>query len=178
MKNAETNKKEVKTLIEEKTSIVCDKCGSPMIIKWGRYGKFLACTNYPKCSNTKQIEEENEKIEENCPECSKPLVVKRGRFGKFIACSDYPRCKYTRNFSSGIKCPKCGEGDLVERQSGKKRTFYGCSKYPKCDFATWSKPEKKKCAVCGYEGMEVKKDEYVCLKCKAKEPVNQSEKSE
>lgn len=178
LKNAETNKKEVKTLIEEKTSEVCDKCGSPMIIKWGRFGKFMACSNYPKCSNTKQIEEENEKIDELCPECSKPLIVKRGRFGKFIACSDYPKCKYTRNFSSGIKCPKCGEGDLIERQSAKKRTFYGCSKYPKCDFATWSKPEKKKCKECGYEGAEIKKDEYVCLKCKAKEKINQNENAE
>ncbi|MGE3062541.1 MAG: type I DNA topoisomerase [bacterium] len=178
LKNADTNKKEVKTLIEEKTDIVCDKCGSPMIIKWGRYGKFLACSNYPKCSNTKQVEEENEKIEEMCPECGKPLLIKRGRFGKFIACSDYPKCKYTRNVSSGIKCPKCGDGDLVERQSAKRRTFYGCSRYPKCDFATWSKPEKIKCKECGYEGMEVKKDEYICLKCKAKQKTDQTEKSE
>ncbi|MDD3803413.1 MAG: type I DNA topoisomerase [bacterium] len=178
LKNAETNKKEVKSLIEEKTDAVCEKCGSPMVVKWGRYGKFLACSNYPKCSNTKQVEEENEKIDEACPKCGKPLLVKRGRFGKFIACSDYPKCKYTKNFSSGIKCPKCNDGDLVERQSAKKRIFYGCSNYPKCDFATWSKPEKIKCDECGYEGMEVKKDEYICLKCKAKKKTIQTEKSE
>ncbi|PIP13355.1 MAG: DNA topoisomerase I [bacterium (Candidatus Stahlbacteria) CG23_combo_of_CG06-09_8_20_14_all_34_7] len=178
LKNAEINKKDVKTLVEEKTSIVCDKCGSPMIMKWGKYGKFLACSNYPKCLNTKRIEEENEKIDEKCPECSKPLVIKRGRFGKFIACSDYPKCKYTRNFTTGIKCPKCGEGELVERKSKKKRAFYGCSKYPKCDFATWNKIIKKKCSVCGYEGMEIIKDKYVCLKCKAHEKINQNEKSE
>ena len=87
-----------------------------------------------------------------CPKCGKPLIVKTGRFGKFIACSGYPQCKYTQSFQVklGVKCPKpdCG-GDLIQRISKKKRTFYGCSNYPKCDFITNFKPLTQPCPKCG-----------------------------
>ena len=89
-------------------------------------------------------------VGEDCPECGKPLVIKNGRFGEFIACPGYPDCKYTRNIvkTTGIKCPKCGEGELVRRKAGKGkakgRAFYGCSKYPDCDHVSWKKPAVKK----------------------------------
>ena len=92
---------------------------------------------------------EPEEIGEDCPECGKPLVVKRGRFGEFIACTGYPDCKYTRNIvkTTGIQCPKCGEGELIRRKAGKGkakgRFFYGCSRYPDCDFVSWKKPDAK-----------------------------------
>ena len=89
---------------------------------------------------------EPELVGEPCPECGKDLLVKSGRFGEFIACSGYPECKYTRNIvrTTGIKCPKCGEGELVRRRAAKGkvkgRMFYGCTRYPECDYISWKKP--------------------------------------
>jgi DNA topoisomerase-1 len=97
-------------------------------------------------------------IGEDCPGCGKPLVIKNGRFGEFIACSGYPECKYTRNIvkTTGVKCPKCGEGELVRRKAGKGkakgRAFYGCGRYPECDYVSWKKPAApKKDAAAGDE---------------------------
>jgi DNA topoisomerase-1 len=90
-----------------------------------------------------------EEIGEDCPECGRPLIIKHGRFGEFIACPGYPECKYTRRIlkTTGIKCPKCGEGDVIQRKAGKGkmkgRSFYGCSRYPDCDFVSWKKPGAK-----------------------------------
>ncbi|MDY2983982.1 MAG: type I DNA topoisomerase [Synergistes jonesii] len=99
--------------------------------------------------NAESMRPEPEKIGESCPECGKDLVIKRGRFGEFIACSGYPECKYTRKIvkSTGIKCPKCGEGELVRRRASKGKTagrfFYGCTRYPECDYVSWKKPGKE-----------------------------------
>jgi len=150
LKDKEVTKKE---LTEEKTDEVCEKCASPMIIKVGRFGKFMACTGYPECKNTKPIEgegEEQEKIEAKCPECDGELVHKHGRFGKFIACSNYPDCKYIQKSkpeTTGVKCNKCGKGEFVARRS-KRGQFYGCSNYPECRNALWSKPTGEKCPEC------------------------------
>ncbi|MFA5076225.1 MAG: type I DNA topoisomerase [Patescibacteria group bacterium] len=141
-------------LVNEKTDEVCEKCGQPMIIKTGRFGKFLACTGYPECKNTKNINGEGqaepaEVIDEQCPKCGKPMIMKTGRFGKFIACSDYPACKTTKQIlkPTGVKCPECGSGDIIERRS-KRGTFYGCSRYPDCKFTVWTKPTGAKCSIC------------------------------
>ncbi|MEI7742031.1 MAG: type I DNA topoisomerase [bacterium] len=141
-------------IIQETTTEVCDKCSKPMSVKFGRFGKFLACTGYPECKNTKpmggekqiEIPEESKK----CPTCGADTVIKRGRFGPFIACSKYPECKTIINIEKkvGVKCPKCGEGDLVERKSKRGKPFYSCNKYPKCEFALWSKPTGEKCPKC------------------------------
>ncbi len=129
----------------------CEKCGSPMVIKWGRNGQFMACSAYPDCKNTKPVGEPEEamKTDEICEKCSSPMVVKVGRFGKFLACSAYPECKTTKPISTGVKCPKddC-KGDVVEKRSKKGKSFYGCSKYPKCDFVSWYKPVNQKCPEC------------------------------
>lgn len=99
--------------------------------------------------NAESMRPEPEKIGESCPECGKDLVIKRGRFGEFIACSGYPECRYTRKIvkSTGIKCPKCGEGELVRRRASKGKTagrfFYGCTRYPECDYVSWKKPGKE-----------------------------------
>ncbi|HEX9020210.1 MAG TPA: type I DNA topoisomerase, partial [Nitrospirota bacterium] len=125
------------------TDIACEKCGKPMIIKWGRNGQFLACSGYPDCKNTKPfVRKENGDVEaapeettdEICPKCNSPMVVKRGRFGKFLACSRYPECKYTQGMSTGVACPEDG-GKLVERRSRYGKAFYSCSNYPDCKFA-------------------------------------------
>lgn len=165
---------EIKESLTEATDEKCEKCGSPMIIKWGRNGRFLACSAYPDCRNTKPLPGEAEAIEtdEKCPKCGAPMVVKTGRFGKFLACSNYPDCKTTKAFSTGVKCPKDG-GDIVEKRSRKGKVFYGCSNYPDCDFVSWYKPVDKECPECKHPFMYDKYSQkngpyYACPNCKHK----------
>jgi DNA topoisomerase-1 len=108
-----------------------------------------------------------EVVDETCPKCGKSMVVKTGRFGKFIACSGYPECKYTKSFQkkTGVKCPKCGTGDLIQRMSKKKRTFYGCSNYPNCDFAINTKPLADPCPKCGSLMTVYREKSAKCTKC-------------
>jgi DNA topoisomerase I len=118
-------------------------------------------------SEMEKVKIPDEVVEEVCPKCGKPMVVKTGRFGKFIACSGYPECKYTKSFQkkTGVKCPKCGTGELVQRMSKKKKIFYGCSNYPACDFAINMKPLPDPCPKCG-SMVTVYRDKYAkCTKC-------------
>jgi DNA topoisomerase-1 len=139
----------------------CEKCGSTMVIKWGRNGEFLACSGYPECKNTREFSRrEDGSIEiapqattdEKCETCGAPMLVKRGRFGEFLACSRYPECKTTRPISLGVNCPRpnCG-GFLTEKRSRRGKVFYGCSNYSKtgCDFVLWDRPIPEKCPQCG-----------------------------
>ena len=117
-----------------------------MDIKIGRFGKFLACTNYPDCKNIKSLKanstdnNEPEFTGDKCPKCGGKTVYKRGKFGKFIGCENYPDCDHTAQITLGIKCPKCNEGEVIARRSKRGKTFYGCSRYPDCDFISWTKP--------------------------------------
>lgn len=163
----------IKSELQEETGEACEKCGSPMVVKWGRNGKFLACSNYPECKNTKPLNGNNEieEIDRDCPKCGNKLVLRSGRFGRFIACSTYPDCDYTEAISTGVKCPRenC-DGELVEKRSRRGKLFFGCSKYPKCDYAVWNKPVNRKCPSCGHYFMlekETKKDglHYKCPEC-------------
>lgn len=160
-KSKELNKKDIiqDEVLEEK----CPKCGENLTIKLGRFGRFVACSGYPKCKFSRPLEtktEENSsevvgadggveglKEAENqiCEKCGGKMVLKEGRFGKFLACENYPKCKNTKTIvgKTGIKCPKCGEGELIERKTKKRRSFWGCSRYPDCDYATWDKPGDK-----------------------------------
>jgi len=110
-----------------------------------------------------------EVTEEICPECGKPLVIKFGRYGKFIACSGYPECKYTKPFlvKIGVKCPQCG-GEIVQKISKKKRTFYGCSNYPNCHFAINLRPLPKPCPKCGGLLTIYRRNWTRCTKCEYK----------
>ncbi|MHB8881049.1 MAG: type I DNA topoisomerase [Thermodesulfovibrionales bacterium] len=135
------------------TEATCDKCGLPMVIRWGRHGRFMACSGFPECKNAKPIDGDKQPVEavesdEKCPKCDSPMLLKSGRFGKFYACSKYPDCKTTKPISTGVKCPEDG-GDIVERRSKRGRSFWSCSNYPKCKFATWHKPVMQKCPKCG-----------------------------
>ncbi len=164
----------------EHTDIPCEKCGEGhYIIRIGKQGEFLGCSEYPKCKDIKNFKRdkdgkikiiEEEHLDENCPECGKPLLVKNGRFGKFIACSDYPKCKFTKPVDLGIKCPDCETGMITEKRSKKGKTFYSCTKYPDCKFSSWNKPVKVECPKCQNYYMEEKysKDKgkhLVCPKC-------------
>ncbi len=157
------------------TESACEKCGKPMVIRWGRHGRFMACTGFPECKTTKPLEGEAPsaapvETEEKCPKCGSPMVLKSGRFGKFLACSQYPECKTTKPLATGVKCPDDG-GDIVERRSKRGKSFWSCSNYPKCKFATWYKPVPKKCTKCGAGFLAEKWDKAgnVSLSCLNKE---------
>jgi DNA topoisomerase-1 len=138
------------------TDIACEKCGKPMVVKWGRNGQFLACSGYPDCKTTMPfVRNENgvveaapeETTDEKCPKCGSAMMIKRGRFGKFLACSRYPECKHTQGMSTGVLCPEDG-GKLVERRSRFGKMFYSCANYPDCKFAIWNKPLPRPCPKC------------------------------
>lgn len=191
-KNVERKDKTLKKsdITSEESDEVCDKCGSKMLIKLGRFGKFLSCENYPDCKNAKPLKgdgdaekdgkpgegaEESKEVKElkkkfkgkRCEKCGNEMEVKTGRFGPFLGCSNYPECKNIVSIVvfSGVKCPKCKNGQLVERRTKKGgKIFWGCNKFPKCKTATWDKPVDicKKCENLRVEGKE---GEVKCTEC-------------
>jgi DNA topoisomerase-1 len=136
------------------TDVICERCGSKMVKRWGKRGYFLACSNYPNCRNTKEVEgneEKNGETEVRCEKCGSPMVIKNGKFGRFMACSNYPACKFTQPLNTGVKCPQEGcDGMIVERRTHKGRTFYGCTNYPRCTFAVWDRPLQERCPQCDF----------------------------
>ena len=168
-------------LAAEETDIVCEKCGSRMVIKNGRFGKFAACPNYPACRNTKPIDKDGNAIvkgegaentgatpapdDVKCDVCGGPMVIRRGRYGNFYACANYPECRSTKpiNKDLNVPCPLCGSKILI-KHGRKKSVFYSCEKYPECKFSTWDIPQEEKCPECG--GLLLKKkgkDLIYCL---------------
>ncbi|MCX6792522.1 MAG: type I DNA topoisomerase [Candidatus Falkowbacteria bacterium] len=150
---------------EQTTEEKCDKCGSPMLVKTGRFGPFLACSNFPECRNIKSMNkdatpEQSEKLnalneqfkDEVCSKCGSKMVVKNGRFGPFLACSSYPKCKNIKNIvdpnAEVIKCPVCKEGHIIQKRS-RRGIFWACDQYPDCKTAFNSKPTGDKCPDCG-----------------------------
>ena len=177
LKDAEEKLSQVEIQVPvEETDIICDKCGSKMIVKNGRFGKFAACPNYPQCRNTKPLvkvneeeladNEEKEEIKEQKPEkkdqkktvvadfkcekCGSDMVLRTGRYGSFYACVNYPTCKTTkpRTKDIGVACPKCNS-KVVLKYGKNKSVFYSCEKYPTCDFSSWDMPVNEKCPNCG-----------------------------
>lgn len=172
LQKAETEKNEILKETQPTSEHKCEKCGSPMIIKWGKFGRFLACSNFPKCKNIKPVEEE--KLEKTCPKCGFPLAVKYDKKGRrFIGCSAFPKCDYTEPYSTNIKCPinSC-DGFLVERYTKNKKVFWGCSNYPNCKFASWNEPVEMACPQCGATTTFIKttkgKRYHICAICKEK----------
>ncbi len=156
------------------TGIICDKCGAVMIEKTGRYGKFAACPNYPKCRNTKRLDAEPEKNEEKkapeviadekCPNCGNDMVLRKGPHGNFFACRNYPECKtaipYRRD--SGVACPECGKRVMI-KQTKSRKTYYACEDYPSCGFSSWDIPVERRCPQCGAPVLKKKNREmYYC----------------
>lgn len=154
-KNLKNKTKEVKKeSYQEKLGKNCPDCGGELIIKYGRFGKFIACSNYPNCKYTEKTDSEK-KIDEQhadeiCELCGAKMIVKRGKFGAFLGCSNYPNCRNIKKIENktGIICPRCDKGEIVERKSKKGRLFYGCNSYPNCDFALWNKPTGEICPKC------------------------------
>lgn len=161
------------------TDILCDKCGQAnMVIKFGRNGRFLACPRYPECKNTGEYTTDEggtvapvEVIEsdETCDTCGRRMIVKNGKHGRFLACPGYPECKSVKAFKTGVKCPECKEGDLVERMSKRGKMFFSCSRYPECKHVEWNRPVPQACPKCGNDYMllrEGKKRTLGCPKCR------------
>jgi DNA topoisomerase-1 len=161
--NAETHMTDIKRM-EKPTDLTCDKCGKPLVIKWGKHGSFLACTGYPECTYTRELTVDLPDIdkadlseqgdEEYCQNCGRPMVLKKGRFGTFFACSGYPDCKTTKQIGGtqkkpdvllDEKCPQCGN-NLVQK-FGRFGEFTACSNYPECKYVK-QKTIGVKCPEC------------------------------
>lgn len=164
------NLKEKETSVEKHVEELDEKCpesGHGLVMKHGRFGKFIACTNYPECKYTRPLPEEQKIIDENsgeiCEKCGKPMVVKFGRFGSFLGCSGYPECKGIKKIQkgTGVICPKCDKGEMVEKKS-KRGIFYSCSKYPECKFILPTKPTGEKCPKSGDLLIYAKGDSVKC----------------
>ena len=152
------NKVEVNIPAEE-SDVSCDLCGAKMIYKNGRFGKFLACPNYPECKCTKAIDKNGRVAEQEasvqlagfkCEICGGEMVIRNGRYGSFYACQNYPTCTFTKQkvTETGVPCPKCNSRVLARHGKG-RMLFYSCEKYPECDFSTWDMPLAEKCPDCG-----------------------------
>ncbi len=151
---------------QEKIDEKCPKCGGQLSIRLGRNGRFIGCTHYPECDYTRNLNDdadastEPEKVGRDCPECGSELIFKQGRYGKFIGCSGYPKCKYIEPLEkpkdTGVKCPKCHKGSLMQRKSRRGKIFYSCSTYPKCDYAIWNQPIAEPCPQCGWPILTIK----------------------
>jgi DNA topoisomerase I len=177
------NRHEIRKASEEVTDKKCPKCGNPLIMKWGRTGQFLGCSNYPECRHTEPVESDKAPVAPptDCPNCGKPMVLKRSRFGWFLGCTGYPECKTILPLENGesVPCPRAGcEGKVSQKRSRKGKSFWGCSKYPECDFISWYKPLAEACPQCGNPFMEDKplKSGHIkqCPKCKHKVDVEEA----
>ena len=173
--NSKMESEEVEIPVEE-TDIICEKCGSRMVIKNGRYGKFAACPNYPQCRNTKPLVKPEEPESEDkeakkpiiadfkCEKCGSDMVQRTGKFGTFFACVRYPECNFTKQKTRdiGVPCPKCGS-KIVMKTGRNKTVFYSCDRYPECDFSSWDLPTNEKCPDC--QGMLFRKKGQATLVC-------------
>jgi DNA topoisomerase-1 len=147
----------------------CPEDGARLLMRFGRFGPFIACSNYPECKYTRNLEEPataqdppaaNGGAEEEvppCEVCGKPMALKRSRFGTFYGCTGYPECKNIRKTGpkpvppkpTGVPCPECGKGEIVEKRSHRGKTFWSCNRYPDCKFSLWKKPVIRECPDCG-----------------------------
>jgi DNA topoisomerase-1 len=173
-KEGEVNKSDLTT---EATDELCPECGKPLVVKLGKFGKFYACSGYPECKHIRRMDKENgESLEpvysdEKCDKCKSPMLIKDGRFGKYLACSGYPACKNIQPLvkpkSTGVTCPECRQGELIEKKSRYGKMFYSCNRYPECKFALWDLPVTTPCPKCGFPLLvkKVYKREGEFLKC-------------
>jgi len=155
--------------MQEDTGRQCPRCGAPLVARWGRFGRFLACSAFPNCRYSSPLEEESRTVfRKPCPKCGGELLVRTGKYGRFLACSTED-CGYTGPVPTGVTCPEpgCG-GDLVEKRTRKGRTFYSCSRYPDCRYAMWSEPVAQECPRCGFPVLERRKRGIWCPRCRKK----------
>lgn len=176
-------------LVSEKTGEACPKCGKDLLIKLGKYGKFIGCSGYPECKHMQKINKdgsivaEGDKVEPEvvegrvCPKDGGVLVIRTGRFGKFISCKNYPKCKHIENIDKpaesddlNVTCPECKTGHIVQKKNRFGNWFYACDNYPTCKTLFNHKPLDEKCPECGYAMLlhkvtKSKGEQIVCPKC-------------
>ena len=184
LQQATRKMRDVRKEVEE-TDEVCEKCQRPMVIRRGRFGRFMACSGYPECKNTRELSTETPtqapaapSVEVTCEQCGRPMALKRSRYGEFLACTGYPTCKATKPVvTSVMNCPEasCG-GTIVQRRSRRGKTFYGCTNYPRCTFSLWQRPVPQACPQCAAAYMlekQTKKQGVTrqCPTCKYQEAV-------
>jgi DNA topoisomerase-1 len=159
-----------KDVTTEQLEEACPKCGKPLTLRLGKRGRFVGCTGYPECDYTRNVNETAETqsaapapelVEgRTCPKCGSPLVIKSGPYGKFIGCSGYPKCRFIEPLEkpkdSGVVCPECKKGSLIERKSRYGKMFYSCSTYPDCKYAVWNPPLNEPCPKCGWPILTIK----------------------
>ena len=156
----------------------CPECGSTLIVRWNKYGRFAGCTAYPDCTYTHALDGNDrpapEPTGESCPECGGALMRRSGRYGPFIGCDNHPKCTFTKPAAiPGLTCPQCEEGSVAEKRTRKGKTFWGCVRYPECDWSVWDEPVPIPCPTCSRADFILKKrtkkrgEFYVCLECKA-----------
>lgn len=149
---------------QEKIDEKCPKCEAPLSIRLGKRGRFVGCTAYPECDYTRNLGEESAEPEvitdRKCPECAHDLVIKHGRYGKFIGCSHYPNCQHMEPVEkpkdTHVECPKCKQGDILQRKSRRGKIFYSCACYPTCDYAIWNEPIAEPCPTCQWPILSIK----------------------
>jgi DNA topoisomerase-1 len=171
LKTAMDNLGRVKRSLSQETDEECPKCGAPLKIRWGKYGRFYACTAFPKCRYTRPLEEDQESadVDRRCPDCGGKLMVRTGRYGRFLGCENAPDCRHTEPLPTGVDCPRGGcDGELVERRTRKGRRFYSCNRYPDCDYAVWNPPLDERCPRCGFPLLEKRSRGIYCPNCRKK----------
>ena len=168
--------KKIKEELQQPTEIDCPSCGRKLVKKYGRNGAFLACPGYPECKHTQPIDESElpVPVEGECPLCGSSLVARNGPYGRYIHCFRRPECKFTKPFTLGVKCPKCGEGEIAEKRSKKGKTFFSCTRFPQCDYALWDRPRPVPCPSCGapflVEKVSKAGTSLQCVTCKSRFP--------
>ncbi len=169
--------KEIKAGLQKPTDIDCPSCGRKLVKKFGRNGAFLACPGYPECKHTQPLDESElpVHVEGECPVCGSSLVARNGPYGRYIHCIRRPECKFTKPFTLGVRCPKCGEGEIAEKRSRKGKTFFSCTRFPACDYALWDRPRPTPCPSCGapflVEKVSRAGTSLQCLTCKSRFPL-------
>jgi len=174
----------------------CPKCGKQLSTRLGRRGRFVGCSGFPECDYTRNVGDdadastEPEVIEDRkCPECNSDLIIRQGRYGKFIGCSSYPNCKHIEPLEkpkdTGVKCPECNKGNILQRKSRNGKIFFSCERYPDCSYAIWNEPKAEPCPTCNWPITMIKTTkkrgtERVCpqKECKFSEPYELEESEE
>lgn len=188
---AEGKEKIVSLKVAKPLGRACPKCGEELLLRSGRFGEFIACSGFPKCKYTEQVESSDgdkessnsESSDEICNKCGKEMVVKSGRNGQFLACSGYPECKNTKSINveekiSETPCPDCG--GKISLKNSRRGPFWGCENYPDCKFISKFEPTTIKCKESGCDGSLARrtyrgKEVYECIKCKARTPIEDIE---
>jgi DNA topoisomerase-1 len=169
--------RQIKEGLQQTTDIDCPSCGRKLVKKFGRNGAFLACPGYPECRHTQPLDQSElpVPVEGICPDCGSSLVARNGPYGRYVHCFRRPECKFTKPFTLGVKCPKCGEGEIAEKRSKRGKIFFSCTRFPKCDYALWDRPRPTPCPNCAapflVEKVSKTGTSLQCPACKTRFPV-------